>query len=92
MTNNWQETLRAVRFRPYGDLGAMRAQVQDVEVDAIPHPLKGLSIHVSHVGGRTATNYERFLPIDCDVRSVAALMAEAFEGIHREKPHQRGSS
>jgi hypothetical protein len=84
LTNDWQETLRAVGFRPYGSLGAMRARVEDVEFDAIPHPWKGLSISVSHVGNRTVTNYERFLPLNCDTRAVATLMAEAFEGVHPE--------
>ncbi|MFI6295924.1 hypothetical protein ACIBEJ_30295 [Nonomuraea sp. NPDC050790] len=85
MTTNWQDTLRAIGFRPYGDLGAMRARVEDVEFDAIPHPLKGLSISVTHIGSRTATSYEKFLPLDSDVQTVAKLMAEAFESIHPER-------
>ena len=85
MTNDWQETLKAVGFRPYGSLGAMRARVEDVEFDAIAHPSEGISISVSHVGGRTATSYERFLPLDCDVRAVATLMTEAFERIHPDR-------
>lgn len=82
MTNGWQETLKTVGFQPYGSLGAMRARVEDVEFDAILHPLKGLSISISHVGARTVTNYERFLPLDCNAQTVAKLMVEAFEDIH----------
>lgn len=85
MTNNWQETLRAIGFRPSGDFGAMRARVEDVEFDAIPHPLKGLSISVSHIDSRTATNYERFLPLDSDIQTIAKFMTEAFERIHPER-------
>lgn len=85
MTNDWQETLKTVGFRPYGNNGAMRARVEDVEFDAIPHPLKGLSISVSHVGRRTVTNYERFVPLDCSAQTVAKLMVEAFESIHTQR-------
>ncbi|MGW4792399.1 hypothetical protein ACWEPC_08315 [Nonomuraea sp. NPDC004297] len=85
MSSDWRETLKAIGFRPYGGLGAMRARVEDVEFDAIPHPLKGLSISVSHVGSRTATSYERFLPLDSDIQTVAKLMTEAFESIHPER-------
>ncbi|GAA3550387.1 hypothetical protein GCM10022419_033270 [Nonomuraea rosea] len=85
MTNNWRETLTTVGFRPYGSLGAMRVRVEDVEFDAIPHPINGLSISVSHVGTRAATSYERFLPLDSDVQTIAKMMAEAFESIHPER-------
>lgn len=90
MTKDWQETLRAIGFRPYGDFGAMRARVEDVEFDAIPHPLKGLSISVSHIDSRTATNYERFLPLDSDIQTIAKFMTEAFERIHPERRDEAG--
>lgn len=90
MTNDWQETLRAIGFRPHGDFGAMRARVEDVEFDAIPHPLKGLSISVSHVDSRTATNYERFLPFDSDIQTIAKFMTDAFERIHPEGRDEAG--
>jgi hypothetical protein len=85
MTDDWKETLRAIGFRPSGDFGAMRARVEDVEFDAIPHPLKGLSISVSHVNSRTATNYESFLPLDSDIQTIAKFMTEAFERIHPKR-------
>jgi hypothetical protein len=83
--SDWKRTLGSMGFRPHGPFGAMRVWVEDVEYIAIPHPLRGLSIMVTHVSPRIAAQFETFVPLDASAAQIAAAMVDAFEEIHPER-------
>ena len=85
MTDGWRGTLATLGFVPYGDLGAMRVVVEDVEYVAIPHPLKGLAIMVTYVSERRMAQFENAVPLDATRQQVAQVMTHAFEQVHPDR-------
>lgn len=63
----------------------MRLLVEDVEYYAIPHPLDGLAIIVSHVSKREAVLFEEFVPLESSAQQVAQVVVRAFERVHPER-------
>lgn len=80
----WRKTLAQVGFQPYGSLGAMRAVVEDVEAIAIENGLGRLSFTLTHLGRRSAMQYEVVKSLDPTAQEVAQLLADAFERAHPE--------
>ncbi|TDW90892.1 hypothetical protein EV137_4723 [Kribbella pratensis] len=81
---NWRHTFEVVGFRPSGQFGAMRARVEDVDATVLEDGLGRLSMTFTHVGRRSAMQYEVAVPFDVTVQQVARLMASAFERAHPE--------
>ncbi|MFD7161012.1 DUF6308 family protein [Kribbella sp. NPDC059898] len=86
---SWQSTFEAVGFRPSGQFGAMRARVEDIEATVVPDGLGRLSMMLTHVGGRSAMQYEVAVPLDVTVQQVATLLVSALERAH---PEPRGKT
>ena len=80
----WRKTLAQVGFRPHGSLGAMRAVIEDVEAIAIENGLGQLSFTFTHVGRRSAMQYEVVQSLDPTARQVAQLLVDAVERAHLE--------
>jgi hypothetical protein len=80
----WRETLAQVGFQPYGSLGAMRAVIEDVEAIAIENGLGRLSFTITHLGRRSAMQYEVVKSLDPTAQEVAQLLVDAFERAHPE--------
>lgn len=85
MDDELRAKLEALKFQPHGDVGAMRAGMEDVDFVAIEHPLKGVALIVTYVGPRSASHFEMFLPPAATIQQIAALMVEAFERVHPER-------
>lgn len=82
--DEWRKTLAQVGFVPFGSFGAMRCVVEDIEAVAIDNGLGNLSVTITHVGARSATQYEVTKSFGLTSRQAAQLLVEAYERIHPE--------
>jgi hypothetical protein len=89
--SGWRSTLAGIGFRPYGQLGAMRVRVEDVEAMVMEDGLGRLSCMFTHVGRRSAMQYEVAVPLDVTAQQVAQLLVNAFERAHPEARGKAGS-
>jgi hypothetical protein len=81
---SWREALSQVGFHSYGSLGAMRAVVEDVEAIAIENGLGQLSFTMTHIGPRSAMQYEVLGPLESTPQEVAQLLVDAYQRAHPE--------
>jgi len=88
---NWRSTLAGIGFRPHGSFGAIRARVEDVEVTVVENGMGRLSCTFTHVGRRSAMQYEVTVPLDVTAQQVAQLIVDAFERAHPEARGKTGS-
>lgn len=81
---NLKKNLELLKFTPYGEMGAMCGYCEDVEIIAIEHPLKGLSLTFTYIGKRNSSQLEEFVPKNATIQDIAKVIADAVEQIHPE--------
>lgn len=81
---SWRSTFEGVGFRPSGELGAMRARFEDVDAIVLEDGLGRLSMMFTHLGRRSAMQYEVAVPLNVTGQQVARLLAGALERAHPE--------
>jgi hypothetical protein len=82
LMSNWRSTFAGIGFKPSGSLGAMRAQVEDVEATVLEDGLGRLRLTFTHIAKRSAMQYEVAVPLDVAARQIGQLLVEAFERVH----------
>ena len=83
-TYNWKDLLTTFRFVPT-EYGGMKGRIEDIEISAIEHPLKGVSVTATQFGGRSAAQFENFMPTEVAIEEVGKLFAHIIGQIHPEK-------
>jgi hypothetical protein len=86
---DWKDRFAELGFRPT-DPGGMRGRLQDINIIAVPHPLKGLCLTGNHYNGRSMSEFEIFIPVDSDLQAIAAALVRIHNLVH-PKPKAPGS-
>jgi hypothetical protein len=89
MADEWRSTLESMRFRPHGDYGATRVMLGDVEIIAIPHPLKEPSLSAHYVSRDITAEVEDFVPLHATRQDIAIVLAHIVEQVHPERRSER---
>jgi len=70
------KNIEFMRFKPYGDYGAYRIFVEDVEYVVIEHPLKGLFMTATYLCKRETGQIEIFLDRNAGKQQPNSLQQE----------------
>lgn len=83
MEENLKKKLEILKFALYGDIGAMRGTIEDIEFTAVQHPFnKVFVLTASHKDNRTAGQMEQTISFNATVAEIAKVMTEFFEYFH----------
>jgi len=79
MDEELKKNLEILKFKPYGYLGGMRGQMEDVIFTANEHPLKGFWLVGDFSNSREVGQVEGFLHKNATVAEIAQLMINLYE-------------
>lgn len=82
--SDWKERFATLGFRPT-EYGAMRGRFEDIDLTAVEHPFNGLCLMGNHYDGRSASEFETYIPVDSDFQAIAAALVRIYELVHPKK-------
>ena len=68
--------LESMGFEPGNIPATWRATMDGIRFSICEHPLQGIAISFWHVGGRTASEGEVFVPKDADIQKIAQALVQ----------------
>ena len=81
---DWKRRFTTLGFRPT-EFGGLKGRFEDIDLVVVWHPFKGLCIMGNHFDGRSASEFETFIPVDSDDQGIAKALVRIYELVHPEK-------
>jgi hypothetical protein len=63
----------------------MRGRFEDIDIIAVEHPFNGLCLMGNHYDGRSASEFETFIPVDSNVQAITAALIRISDLVHPKK-------
>lgn len=79
--SDWKERFTTLGFRPT-EYGGMRSRFEDIDLTAVEHPFNGLCLMGNHCDGRSASEFETYIPVDSDFQAIAAALVHIHDLVH----------
>jgi hypothetical protein len=83
-TQDWKSIFKSLGFVP-SEFGAMMGRVDGIDISAIEDPLRGVCVTATHIGPREASQFDSFIPKDCNLQMVGKLFVHIIEQVYPEK-------
>jgi hypothetical protein len=83
-TYNWMDLFKRRGFLPT-KFGGLTGMLDDIEITAIQHPFKGVSVTAQYISPREMCEVENFIPEQCTVEVFEFLFEYILRQIHSER-------